>query len=201
MDYKKCNDFDLDLPKKNKSRLVIRDIGYSSGSSVLPINTVHIITESDCGDIRRLIKKVDTVGEQILNSENKSVKRKRRYIVKRKYKFPPKTIVINSFDARSDDSDEEAYKFYTATDDQELLCNSVLGLDVNSDAPSPSLTLSMLYGTAETLSKSDTSKQFDSSTLPKWNDKSELHDTILRREETFTLTEGMNIVFISDFEY
>lgn len=130
-----CSDSDLDMLRRNKHRLESRDIGYSSGTSVSPINTGHTSTESDCDDIRKLIEKVDTlVGEKIPNNENKSPKRERRSPAKRKSESPPKIVEISSCDASSEDSDECADEFSTATDDQEILCDSVLGLDFNSEA-------------------------------------------------------------------
>ncbi|CAC5424046.1 unnamed protein product [Mytilus coruscus] len=145
-----CSDSDLDMLRKNKHRLESRDIGYSSGTSVSPINAGHTSTESDCDDIRKLIEKVDTlVGEKIPASENKSPKRERRSPVKRKSESPPKINEISSCDASSEDSDEGADEFSTATDEQEILCDSVLGLDFNSDASLSPTTLPRFHDTSK----------------------------------------------------
>lgn len=145
-----CSDSDIDMLRRNKHRLDSRDIGYSSGTSVSPINTGHTSTESDCDDIRKLIEKVDTlVGENLQNSENISPKRERRSPSKRKSESPPKIVEINSCDASSEDSDGCADEFSTATDDQEILCDSVIGLDFNSDASLSTTNLPRFHDTTK----------------------------------------------------
>lgn len=146
-----CSDSDLDMLRRSKHRLGSRDIGYSSGTSISPINTGHTSTESECDDIRKLIEKVDTlVGEKVpCTTEHKSPKRERRSPSKRKSESPPKIVEISSCDASSEESDEGAEDFSTATDDQEILCDSVLGLDFNSDASLSPSSLPRFHDTSK----------------------------------------------------
>lgn len=144
-----CSDSDLDMLRRSKHRLGSRDIGYSSGTSISPVNTGHTSTESECDDIRKLIEKVDTlVGEKVPSTtEHKSPKRERRSPSKRKSESPPKIVEISSCDASSEESDEG--DFSTATDDQDILGDSVLGLDFNSDASLSPSSLPRFHDTSK----------------------------------------------------
>ena len=138
-----CSDSDLDMLRKTRLKSENRDIGYSSGTSISPINTGHTSTESDCDDIKKLIERVDSlVGDA--SPQLKSPTRQR------KSESPSKQRASdNSCDASSEESELSGEEFSTASDNADALYDSQLGLDYNSDEPSPPHNLPRFCNTAK----------------------------------------------------
>lgn len=117
------SDSDLDMFRKTRLKSEGRDIGYSSGTTE---SMGHISTESDCDDIRKLIAKVETLVADNGKVSPTSSQHPR---------------VESSCDASSEESDEAGDRYSTASDDvageQDLMFDSVLGLDYNSDTSLP----------------------------------------------------------------
>ncbi|CAG2253702.1 unnamed protein product [Mytilus edulis] len=171
-----CSDSDVDMIRKNIHRLKSRDISYSSGTSVSPINrksesppNITEISSFDAssedsdggaGEFSTETEDQDSGLELDFNSDASSsptTLHRFHVISKCKGQNQRKDGPWNVIQF-SDDSDKEVVTFSESK-------------------------------TSINTWQYEISKQFGSSTLPKWGVKRELYNTTLRREETFTLTE------------